>query len=179
MDSRSKVWIEEALPKEEHRFILLHELHRRLALGTGKKYRKRITVPPSSKTASAMHQKGLEERYPGAQRSGLSSPLYSQIASHRPIYLEAEIKWNHGKLTMLYSNRLVTAAATAASTGFKIPEERGIRPFSHADIVDTDQNSETIVTKKITPRYSMVCTSAQCPKEHQIRQSDTYQIEKK
>lgn len=33
-----EIWIEEALPEEERRFILLHELHERFLMGTGKKY---------------------------------------------------------------------------------------------------------------------------------------------
>lgn len=33
-----EIWIEEALPKRERHFILLHELHERFLMGTGKKY---------------------------------------------------------------------------------------------------------------------------------------------
>ena len=33
-----EIWIEEALPEQERGFILLHELHERFLMGTGKKY---------------------------------------------------------------------------------------------------------------------------------------------
>lgn len=33
-----EIWIEEALPEKERHFILLHELHERFLMGTGKKY---------------------------------------------------------------------------------------------------------------------------------------------
>ena len=57
-----EVWIEEALPKEERRFILLHELHERFLMGTGKKY------PEAHHGATIIEDhfrnapKGLEER---------------------------------------------------------------------------------------------------------------------
>ena len=57
-----EVWIEEALHEEERRFILLHELHERFLMGTGKKY------PEAHHGATIIEDrfrnapKGLEER---------------------------------------------------------------------------------------------------------------------